>query len=316
MLEPEGTRASSAHAALRGVGRDRGCVIPRMELDADGVPVTPSSASITRVTLMCSHVRLAFAHWLTGVNQSGFIYSSGVLMRFGGRAVVLTSTLLLLTACGGGGGDEAESPETVFVTRTAEAPSPSEVSSDEQSESAQPSETASESPDSESSDVPSRSAQSSDEGDDAPILGAEQKGESLTLSNFFAHSDVWEENRYAVADLKDLTGIAGEIDGCGVDSYSDPEELELRLANNFDSLTFSAGQGNGSPSGDQVLVVRVEGNGGQLDIKRIPFNEVSSFDLDITDVNSLVIQAYLDDEIEDCSRNGESQAVLWDFELQ
>lgn len=259
-------------------------------------------------------------YWLTGVNQSGFIYYSGVPMRFGGRAVVLTSTVLLLTACGGGGGDEAESPETVFVTQTAEAPaatgSPSEEQVDPTPSAEASSAIAQESSDSDASETPTSSSAASDDEDDAPILGEEQKGEMLTLSNFFKPSEVWEENRYDVADQQDLTGIAGEIDQCGVESYSEPDALELRLANNFETLTFSAGQANESPSSDQVLVVRVEGNGGQLDIKRIPFNEVASFDLDVADVNSLDVQVYLDDEVEDCTRNGSSQAVLWDFELQ
>lgn len=244
-------------------------------------------------------------------------------MRRIGHAAVLSSSLLLLTACGGSGGEdsgESKPAETVTVTQTAEAPAASEASSEQETESAQPSETSppsSEEPsDSNASDTPSSSSAPSDDEDDAPILGEDQKGELLTLSNFFKPSEVWEENRYDVADQQDLTGIAGEIEQCGVETYSDPDELELRLANNFDTLTFSAGQANESPSSDQVLVVRVEGNGGQLDIKRVPFNEVSSFDLDVADVNSLVVQVYLDDEVEDCSRNGASQAVLWDFELQ
>lgn len=90
----------------------------------------------------------------------------------------------------------------------------------------------------------------------------------------------------------------------------------MRLANNFEALSFSAGQANGSESSEQVLVVRVEGSGDQLEVERIPFNETATFELNVQDVNSLIIQTYLDDEVDGCTSNGSAQAVFWDVELQ
>lgn len=235
----------------------------------------------------------------------------------------LSGAAPLLSACAGGGaGEPAAETVTVTETQTAQPSGPTADSSSASAatESASPApadgnSASSEAPSgSSASDEPSAGSDPSDS--DAPILGEDRKGEALTLSDFFSPGEGWDENRYDVADQQDITGIAGELDSCGAGDYPGPAELEMRLANNFESLSFTAGQANGSESSDQVLVVRVEGNGGQLDIKRIPFNETATFDVGVEDVNSLVVQTYLDDEVEDCSRNGSTQAVFWDFELQ
>lgn len=240
--------------------------------------------------------------------------------------VVVPAVAVLLASCGGSGSGSPRPEETPVETATtvetpvttASAPflepSAEEGPGTPTAESLPPSSPAVE-PSSSDTAQPAPASASSDE--NAPILGEENKGEPLTLSDFFRPSErYWEENRYDVADQRDVSGISSEIDECGTRGYSDPEDLELRLANNFTRLMFTAGQANGSISSKQTLVVRVEGNGGQLDIKRIPFNEIATFDISVPDVNSVIIQVYLDDEVEDCIYNGSAQVVLWGFELQ
>src|SRR3712207_8143794 len=60
-------------------------------------------------------------------------------------------------------------------------------------------------------------------------------------------------------------------------SYSEDstvQQLELRLENKFDTLSFTAGQGNDSLRSDQNLSVEVMANNAQVEIRSIPFNEI------------------------------------------
>jgi len=70
--------------------------------------------------------------------------------------------------------------------------------------------------------------------------------------------------------------------------------LELRLADNFRSLTFDVGQANDSAASDKILTVEVLGNGDQKDIRRVPFNKIQKFSIDVTGVNALIIMFYID----------------------
>lgn len=231
--------------------------------------------------------------------------------------VFLTLTAFVLGACGapeGANDQESSAPATVTVTSTPESvqteateatedtATPTDTTSPEQ---ATPSETADDIPLGGSSPSPTDSA----------VLGEDVKGQSLTLSEFFQPGEDWTENRYDVADENNVSGIAGDITECGT-GWSGPDRLELRLANNFEQLSFKVGQANQSESSRQTLVVRVVGNGNQIDIQRIPFNEVQDFDIDVEDVNALEIEFSLDEEVTDCTSLGESTAVLWDVELQ
>lgn len=231
----------------------------------------------------------------------------------------VAASLLLLTACGAPAGSEdedASAPATVTVTAAPTENSPAASSTASSSRSASPTDdasTSSASPTETADDTPARGASSSPT--DGAVLSEDIKGQNLTLSEFFQPGDYWAENRYDVADENSISGIAREISECGA-GYSGPARLELRLANNFDKLSFKAGQANQSESSRDTLVVRVVGNGNQIDIQRIPFNEVQDFDLDVADVNALEIEFYLDDEVSECGASGDSTAVIWDVELQ
>jgi hypothetical protein len=137
--------------------------------------------------------------------------------------------------------------------------------------------------------------------------GAE--GRRLTLEDFFNPDSSWREQRYNIADQKDVAGIAAEVSGC----TSTPESLELRLGNNFESLSFAAAQANDSESSDQVLSVRVVANNEQVEIRNIPFNEVQDFTVPVTGVNALKIEMVMEDEGASCQ--GSVNAVLISPEL-
>ncbi|MEV7663402.1 hypothetical protein [Paenarthrobacter sp. NPDC089316] len=121
----------------------------------------------------------------------------------------------------------------------------------------------------------------------------------MSLSNFFEPDSSWTENRYDVADKSGVSGISTSISG-----YSETSTLELRLANNFSTLTFNAGQANDSKSSDKILVVRVVGNGKQLDVRKVPFNTVQEISVPVKGVNALKIELSLDE-----ATNRDSKAV-------
>ncbi len=140
-------------------------------------------------------------------------------------------------------------------------------------------------------------------------LDPEDVGRRLTLNDFFNPNSYWEEQRYDIADQKQVQGIATEISGCY--AY---QELELRLANNFEELTFSVAQANDSTSSDQSLSVEVLANNAQAEIRSVPFNEIQEFSIPVEGVNALKIHVSLDDRVADCG--GAVTAVLTDVTLQ
>lgn len=230
--------------------------------------------------------------------------------------------VLLLSGCGGGSNESEESaPESPAATEEmtqATGATTSETPEGSGSASATASETAtqdsSESPSGESSEASTDG--SSPEADSSPgavVLSPDKKGQTLALADFFSPDSEWTENRYDVADEGAVSGISRDISTCG-SNYS-TSSLELRLANNFETLNFRVGQANTSEASDQNLVVRVEGNGKQLDVQRIPFNQIQEFSVPVEGVNAAIMQFYLDDEMEGCG-SGDVQAVVYDAELQ
>lgn len=158
-------------------------------------------------------------------------------------------------------------------------------------------------------DEPSDSAEPTPGG----VLSSGVKGQTLALADFFNPDSSWTEGRYDVADQGSVSGIASEVSTCGLGNSA--PTLELRLANNFDNLKFKVGQDNNSASSDKTLSIRVEGNGKQLDVQTIPFNEVQDFSVPVKGVNALKVQFYLEDQDDNCD-SGSLQAVIYDVELQ
>lgn len=245
---------------------------------------------------------------------------------------VLTSGVIVLLALAGCGAPQQESPppggspsmEATAGSGSASPDAPTSAGSaapsgdamtpsgtttpDEDSDSASPSGT-DDSMSSGDAEEPSEGAEATPGG----VLPPDVKGQTLALADFFNPNSDWTEGRYNVADQGSVSGIAREINSCGLGNST--PTLELRLANNFENLKFKVGQDNNSASSDKTLTVRVEGNGKQLDVQSIPFNEVRDFSVPVKDVNALKIQFYLEDQNENCY-SGSLQAVIYDVELQ
>lgn len=219
-----------------------------------------------------------------------------------------TGTLLLasvtfLSACSSGGAVSPPAVTTAAQTATSSAsnPAPTTTASSPQ---ADPSDMPSSTPD---SPVETSSADETSLGS-APSPGPiddKKAGVPLTLADFFSSSSGWDENRYDVADAKNVSGIAAVVRTFDKDR---PEMLELRLANSFERLKFTVGQANDSESSEHILVVQVLGNGSQLDVKRIPFNTTETLTLAVSKVNAVQFRFYLDNE--SGARGGTATAVI------
>ncbi|WP_143008838.1 hypothetical protein [Actinomyces ruminicola] len=116
------------------------------------------------------------------------------------------------------------------------------------------------------------------------VLDPDQtEGRDLTLADFFSKEGQGiDETLYGVASLEEQKGIGAVL------AWEDAT-MELRLANRYTSLAFSAGQANSSKSSDNVLRVEIYKNGKSADFVDIPFNEVYPFNVDVSNVNALKI---------------------------
>jgi hypothetical protein len=203
-----------------------------------------------------------------------------------GTALLTTALLLGTAACGSFAGDSADATTSARSTSASETTSSSETSTST-----------------------STSATSASPG--GP-LGSDAAGRKLTLADFFQPDSQWSEKRYDIADKSQVQGIGTTVVQC---SSGTPRELELRLANNFDQLTFSVGQANDSQASDQNVSVEVLGNNQQIDIRSVPFNQIQQFTIPVTGVNALKIDLRLDSDVPNCGRTGSVIGVLTDITL-
>lgn len=221
------------------------------------------------------------------------------LSRVSSAGLVLVG-LLITSGCSGGAKPSASNgPVTVTVVQTP-SDSPSSTlsdSGDSTSDSVSPTDTA------------TGSADAGGSATDTLVIDPPRHGVPLALANFFEPDNVWSEGSENIADRKGLQGIFAEISSCG--NYS--RELELRLEDNYKSLSFSVGQANNSRNINQTLTVAVQANGSQVAIKNIPFNKLQNFTVPVTSVNALQIQFYLDSQNPNCG--GSVVAVLYNAVL-
>ncbi|MGV1010067.1 MAG: hypothetical protein ACOYBY_15915 [Dermatophilaceae bacterium] len=136
----------------------------------------------------------------------------------------------------------------------------------------------------------------------------------LSLSSFFNPSDKWKDDRYDVADRKQVEGIGSRIEaGC----YDvEPAELELRLASSYKLLKYSVGQARDSQASDRLLSVRVVADNEQRDVRKTAFSKVQDFSLDVSNVGALKIQFYVERPTGQGCTSSSVKAVLFSAELQ
>lgn len=212
-----------------------------------------------------------------------------------GLGAILFVSTLAVSSCAAVGAQPAPETSTAAATSaSAVSPTPS----------TEPSISASSRASSSSSPSSGQSSAAADS-KTPETVATEKAGSPLTLADFFRPSSDWTENRFDVADKSDVSGISTEISN----AYEDgADTLELRLANNFDQLSFRVGQANNSTSSEQTLIVKVLGNGKQLDVYRVPFNTVQEVSIPIKNVNAVKVRIYLDSEKR--RENGSAVAVI------
>ena len=193
-------------------------------------------------------------------------------------AAVVTSLAVTIGACGSDQpGSQAESPApTTAFTQTSFTPTPVETTAEPSPE---PTEDESFDP---IADTPSPTA---------AVLSTTDSGRALTLSDVFAAEGDWEESRYDIANRADVQGMGVTLSSCR-DEYE--ARLELRLAHRFSKLTMNIGQANTSKSSDRALVVEVITNGKQQDERRIPFDRIQPFSINVHDINALEVRLWME----------------------
>jgi hypothetical protein len=196
------------------------------------------------------------------------------------KVLAISAMIVSVAGCSSSPSTSGQSPSPSAMSPTSEATSTFATAS---------SATASESP-SATTDVTSDTETPASENSGAVVLGPSRGGATLVLADFFQPTSEWSEGSYDLADRKGIEGISAEVSTC----YSDNANfLELRLADNFKTLTFEAAQSNDSKSSDQTLTIAVQANGRQVTAKNIPFNKVQDFSVSVAGVNSLRLLFYL-----------------------
>ena len=115
------------------------------------------------------------------------------------------------------------------------------------------------------SEDPSASAEATTNG----LTPENSKGRELRLSDFQEPpvTSGWQEKRYDVASITNTMGIGTKLD------WQNDDEIELRLANKFQKVTFTAGQANDSSSSDLIVKVALFADGKEIETVDVPFND-------------------------------------------
>ena len=199
------------------------------------------------------------------------------------RAVIalIPVSVLSLAACGSlpfASSPESTSaaPETTTASASATT-TPSATASASASATATATSTASAT----ASGDPSASAEATTNG----LTPENSKGRELRLSDFqepSATSD-WQEKRYDVASTTNIMGIGTNLD------WQNKGEIELRLANKFQKVTFTAGQANDAKSSDLIMRVAIFADSKEIETVDVPFNDAHAFEVKAANVNALKI---------------------------
>ena len=192
-------------------------------------------------------------------------------------AVLLPITALSLTACGSLPFGSKDASPTAETSTTAPSPTPTPTPSESASATASATEMASAT----ASEDPSASAEATTNG----LTPENSKGRELRLSDFqepSATSD-WQEKRYDVASTTNIMGIGTNLD------WQNKGEIELRLANKFQKVTFTAGQANDAKSSDLIMRVAIFADSKEIETVDVPFNDAHAFEVKAANVNALKI---------------------------
>ena len=199
-------------------------------------------------------------------------------------AVLLPITALSLTAYNSLPVGSKDASPTTETSTTAPSPTPTPTPSESASATASATEMASAT----ASEDPSASAEATTNG----LTPENSKGRELRLSDFqepSATSD-WQEKRYDVASTTNIMGIGTNLD------WQNKGEIELRLANKFQKVTFTAGQANDAKSSDLIMRVAIFADSKEIETVDVPFNDAHAFEVKAANVNALKITLTLLDQ--------------------
>jgi len=192
-------------------------------------------------------------------------------------AALLPITALSLAACGSlpfASQDASPATETSAAAPSS-APTPTPSASASATAGATDMESAT------ASEDPSASAEATTNG----LTPENSKGRELRLSDFQEPpvTSGWQEKRYDVASITNTMGIGTKLD------WQNDDEIELRLANKFQKVTFTAGQANDSRSSDLIVRVAIFADGKEIETVDVPFNDAHAFEVKAANVNALKI---------------------------
>lgn len=146
-----------------------------------------------------------------------------------------------------------------------------------------------------------------------PVLNKDSTGRSLRTADFFRTPEEWRDGRFNVAGQQQLSGVSGPLSDCQEEPSESTPTIELRLANNFDKITFDFGQSDDSADSEVIFYVQVTGNGSYIDQKSVPFNKIRTFEAPVSNVNALKIQMWLGGK--NCGYDSDVDGVFMNLRL-
>ena len=195
--------------------------------------------------------------------------------------VLLPISALSLAACGSLPFASQDASPTTETSAAAPSSTPSPTPSPSPSASASATASATDIASATASEDPSASAEATTNGP----TPENSKGRELRLSDFQKPpvTSGWQEKRYDVASITNTMGIGTKLD------WQNDDEIELRLANKFQKVTFTAGQANDSQSSDLIVRVAIFADGKEIETVDVPFNDAHAFEVKAANVNALKI---------------------------
>lgn len=195
----------------------------------------------------------------------------------------LAAVALILSGCGDAGADGEEptaAPATVMTTQTVTAPAET-VTVAPETVTVEATSKVSESP-TPTTEVEVQSEETESD-TDATAIELPSDDRPLGLDDFFNHSSSWEEGRWNVANRTNERGVAIRL--------SSGSELELRLQNQFTTLSFDAGQANDSASSECLTKIDILVDGELRETREFGFNMIQEFaDVDVADGNAVKLE--------------------------
>lgn len=239
------------------------------------------------------------------------------------RMAALVTATVLLTSCseGGPGGDAAqdEGQPAVEASPSTATSSPSSSSSSQEPSSPTSSSTTSlpSRPTTEDSD--SADTTGSDEAEPPVVTGSSSAPQDLGLADFFVREG-WQEGELQVPrESEPVQAISTEVSlqyssrtSCeNVSEFPSAPPLELRLAAESGTVSFTFSQALTSATSDTLLDVKLLADNRTADTATVPFQESRTLSVEVVGVSSVRVEIAVNGDSPSCS----TTAVVRDVQL-